>query len=170
MARDSSSVGAHLGSNERPIVELDGVVSGYTRWSGLGGAIGVVGALTVPRVLNLGFWIGALSIIVVITGVFMVVYYFAGRRLASLSRPPTETPYILVVLTDRRVLVLDRGLGSEDLKLAEDVPVRRISAVHHSRGGLLAPQQLGYSVEGDGERRYEFPRSQPVGRFVDSLR
>ncbi len=169
MARNSSAVSAHLWSNERAIVELDGVVPGYTRWSGLGGAIGVVGALTVPRVLNLGFWIGALSIILVITGVFMLVYYFAGRRLAALSRPPTETPYILVVLTDRRVLIFDRGLGSEDLKLVEDVPVRNISAIRYSKAGLLVPQQLGYSVEGDGQRQYEFSRSQPVARFLDSF-
>ena len=166
MARDSG-VGPHLWSNERPLVELEGVVSGYSRWSGLGGVIGVVAALTVPRVLNLGFWLGALSIILVITGVFMLVYYFAGRRLAALSTPPTETPYILVVLTDRRVLVFDRGLGSEDLKLVEEVPVRNISAVRYSKAGLLVPHRLGYTVGGNERREFEFSRSQPVTEFVD---
>ena len=167
MASESSSVRGQLWPNERVVVELEGVVPGYTRWSGLGGIVGVVAALTVPRILNLGFWMGALSIIVVITGVFMLVYYFAGRRLAERSKPQTETPYILLVLTDRRVLIFDRGLGSDDLQLVEDVPVRDVSTIRYTKAGLLVPQQLRYTLGSNERRAFEFSRSQPVGEFVD---
>jgi hypothetical protein len=166
MGRDSSPVSAHLWSNERLAVELEGVVPGYTRWSGLGGIVGVVAALTVPRVFNLGFWVGAISIIVVIIGVFMLVYYFIGRRLAAQSRPPTESPYILVALTDRRVLVFDRGLGAEEFALVEDVPLRNVGNIRHAEAGLLVPQRLEYSVGGNERREFEFSRSQRVGEFV----
>jgi len=167
MARESSSVHGQLWPNERMVVELEGVVPGYTRWSGLGGIVGVIAALTVPRVFNLGFWIGALSIILVIAGVFMLVYYFVGRRLAERSRPPTETPYILLVLTDRRVLIFDRGLGSDDLKVVEEVPLRNVSTIRYTKAALLVPHQLGYAVAGRERREFEFSRHQPVGKFVD---
>ena len=165
MARESPAR-KHLRPNEPIVVELEGVVPGYTRWSALGGIVGVVVALTMPRMFNLGFWLGALSIIVVITGFFLLVYYLVGRRLASQSQPPTDSPYILLVLTDRRVLVLDRGLGSEEPTLVEEVSTRNVSTIRYEKAGTLSPQQLGYTIGSSDRREFEFSRSQPVGEFV----
>jgi hypothetical protein len=158
---------AVLWPNEQAIVELDGVVPGYTRWSGLGGIVGIVSALTVPRVLNLGFVLGALSIVVVISVVFLLVYYIIGRRLASRSKPPSETPYVTVLLTDKRLLLLDRGLGGEDPEVIEESQLRMVSTIRHEAAGAFVPQLLGYVVNGTERREFEFPRSQPVKEFVE---
>lgn len=167
MSRDDSAAAAHLRPNERVLVGLEGVVSGYTRWSSAGGLLGIVAALSVPRFLGLGFWLGVLSIVVVVTAVFLLVYYFVGRRLAANSQPPSETPYVTVVLTDRRVLVLDRGLGAEEPVLLEECESRDISTVRYGKAGPLMPQRLGYVVGSSDRREYEFPRTQPVRDFVD---
>lgn len=169
MSSDDRLIASHLRKNERAMMELEGVVPGYTRWSGLGGIVGIVAALTVPRLLNLGFLLGALSIVVVITVVFFVIYYGIGRRLATRSKPPAETPYITVVLTDRRILVFDRGLGGDALKLIEESDINNIGAVRYGAAGPLVPQRLGFVVNGRDRREFEFPRSQPVREFVDQM-
>lgn len=165
MSRDEGK--AALWPNERTIVELEGVVPGYTRWSGLGGIVGIVLALTVPRVLNLGLVLGAISIVVVVSAVFLLVYYFIGRRLAARSKPPSETPYVTVVLTDKRLLLLDRGLGGEDPKLIEESQLRTVSTIRHEAAGALVPQLLGYVIKGTERREFEFRRTQPVKEFVE---
>ena len=167
MSRDQDAASAYLRPNERTIIELEGVVSGYTRWSSGGGLLGIVAALAVPRVLNLGFWVGVVSIVAVITAVFLLVYYFVGRRLAAAATPPSETPYVTVVLTDRRVLLLDRGLGAEQPKLLEEAPRSNVSTVRYGKAGPLVPQRLGYVFNANERREFEFPRSQPVTRFVE---
>ncbi len=167
MSREEAVGARHLRPNERTVVVLDGVVRGYTRWSGLGGILGIVAALTVPRVLQLGFVVGMISIVVVITIVFLLVYYVVGRRLAAKSTPPSETPYVTVLLTDRRVLLLDRGLGAEDPKLIEEASSNSISTVRYGSAGPLVPQRLGFVIKGSERREFEFPRSQPVKEFVD---
>ncbi len=166
MGRDDSGANPHLGPNERTVLELEGVVPGYTRWSGLGSLAGILLALAVPRALNLDFVLGVLSIIAVVTAVFLLVYYFVGRRLAARSTPPSETPYVTVMLTDRRILLLDRGLGAEEPKLIEQASSDNVGAVRHTRAGPLVPQRLGYVLNGTERREFEFPRSQPVGKFV----
>ncbi|MCP3999090.1 MAG: hypothetical protein GY722_29105 [bacterium] len=158
---------AVLWPNEQTIAELDGVVPGYTKWSGLGGIVGVVLALTVPRVFNLGLLLGAVSIVAVITVMFSLVYYVIGRRLAAQSKPPSDTPYVTVLLTDKRVLLLDRGLGGEDPKLIEEAQLRRVSTIRYEAAGMLVPQRLGYVIRGTEHREFEFPRSQPVKEFVE---
>ena len=168
MSKDSSAGGV-LWPNERVVVELDGVVAGYTRWSGLGGIGGILAALTVPRVFNLGFWVGIISIIVVVTAVFLLVYYLVGRRLAARSQPPSESPYVTVVLTDRRVLLFDRGLGGEAPVLIEESPVNNVSTVRYRPAGPLVPQRLGFVIGAADRREFEFPRSQPVSQFVDEF-
>ena len=167
MSAEERLILSHLQKNERTIIELEGVVSGYTRWSGLGGIVGIVSALTVPRVLNLGFVLGALSIVAVVTIVFFLVYYVIGRRLAARSKPPAETPYLTLLLTDRRVLLFDRGLGGEDLTLIEDTLLDNIGTVRYGAARPLVPQRLGFVVNGSDRREFEFSRSQPVQEFVD---
>ncbi len=167
MGRDESAASSHLEPGERSVIELEGVVSGYTRWSGLGGLVGILLALAVPRALNLGFVLGVLSIVAVVTAVFMLVYYFVGRRLAARSTPSFETPYVTVMLTDRRVLLLDRGLGAEDPMLVEQTSRADVGAVRYSKAGPLVPHRLGYVRDGAERREFEFPRSQPVAKFVE---
>jgi uncharacterized membrane protein len=159
----------YLRPNERVIVELDGVVSGYTRWSSAGGLLGILAALTVPRVLSLGFWLGVISIVVVVTAVFLLVYYLVGRRLAARAAPPSETPYVTLVLTDKRMLLLDRGLGAEEPDLIEECSRDTVSTVRHGSAGPLVPQRLGYVIAGTERRELEFPRSQPVARLVEQF-
>ncbi len=166
MSRIEKSGKDPLWPNEQTIVELDGVVPGYTRWSGLGGIVGIVTALTIPRVLNLGFVVGVISIVAVITIVFLLIYYVIGSRLAAGSRPPTESPYVTLLLTDRRVLLFDRGLGAEDPKLVEEALLTNVSTIRYGSAGPLVPQRLGYVISGSERREFEFPRAQPVKKFV----
>ncbi len=155
--------------NESVELELEGVASGYTRWSGLGGIVGIVMALTVPRALNLSFWVGVVSILVVVTAVFLLVYYFIGRRIAANAEPPSETPYLLLVLTNRRVFLFDRGLGGEAPVLLEEANRNSISAVRYGAAGMLVPQRLGFVIKGNRRREFEFARPQPVKKFVEKF-
>jgi hypothetical protein len=156
-----------LGSGEEVAVSLNGVVQGFTRWSGLGGIFGIVAALTVPRLLNLTFVLGALVIVVVLGLAFLVIYYGAGRPLARRSEPPLSGPYLTLVLTNRRVLLLDRELGLDEPLLIEEVQLHQISTVRYGKAGPLVPQRLGYVVDGEGRRDFEFPRNEPVKKFID---
>ncbi|MDJ0952843.1 MAG: hypothetical protein QNJ81_04125 [Acidimicrobiia bacterium] len=166
MGRNESAASAYLEPGERTVVQLDGVVSGYTRWSGVGGLMGILLALAVPRALDLNFVLGVLSIVVVVTAVFLLVYYYVGRRLAARSTPPSQSPYVTVMLTDRRVLLLDRDLGADDPTLVEQTANENVSSVRHNRAGPLVPHRLEYVVDGGEPRKFEFPRSQPVAGFV----
>lgn len=146
---------------------LDGVVAGYTRWSGLGGIVGVIVALTVPRILNMGFALGALAIVAVLIAVFALVYVGVGRPLARRNDPPLQGPYLTLHLTNRRVLLLDRPLGDETPTLVESTDSNEISTVRYGGAGLLVPQRLGFVIRGTARREFEFPRSQSVQEFVD---
>lgn len=158
-----------LQPSETVVVSLNGVVKGFTRLSGLGGIIGIVAALTVPRVLDLPFVIGALTIVAVLGLVFLLIYYGAGRPQARRHEPPLSGPYLSLVLTNSRVLLMDRDLGSDQAELAESVDLRQVSAVRYGKAGALVPQRLGFVIDGTGRREYEFPRSEPVKKFVDSF-
>jgi hypothetical protein len=160
---------AFLRPGEEVIVELDGVVTGYTRWSGLGSVFGILLALSIPRLLELNFVAGAVVIVAVITGVFLLLYYVVGRRLAKRAAPPMDSPYLVVALTRKRVLLLDRGLGSDEPKLIEAASVNDVGTVRYRPAGLLMPQRLGYVVAGADRREFEFPRNQQVGTFVEHL-
>lgn len=169
MSRKTDEWDHFLGAGEAVAVSLNGVVKGFTRWSGLGGILGIVVALTVPRVLNLGFVLGAVTIVVVLGLVFVLIYYGAGRPLARRGEPPLRGPYLTVVLTSRRVLLLDRDLGSDEPTLVEEVQLRQVSTVRYGKAGALVPQRLAYMVDGGGRREFEFPRNEPVRKFVDSF-
>jgi hypothetical protein len=158
-----------LGPGEALVVSLNGVVKGFTRLSGLGGILGIVAALTVPRVLDLPFVLGALTIVIVLGMVFLGIYYGAGRPLARRNEPPLSGPYLSLVLTNRRVLLMDRDLGSDNPELAESVELRQVSTVRYRKAGALVPQRLGFVIDGAGRREYEFPRSEPVRRFVEAF-
>ena len=148
-------------------VELQGVVPGFTRWSTFGGHGGIVVALSVPRIFQLSFLVGILAIVAVMALVFLAIYYLAGKPLALRCEPATSSPYIAVILTDRRVLVLDRALGSDAPQLAEAAAVEDVSTVRHSLAGPVSPQRLDYVFRATERRHFEFPRSEPVDRFVN---
>ncbi len=156
-----------LEPGESSMVVLEGVVAGFTRWSGLGGIVGIIVALSVPRFLNLSFIPGALAIIAVVTGVFVLVYFGAGRPLARRNDPPLQSPYLTLQLTNRRVLLLDRPLGSDLPTLVESTPSNDISTVRYGAAGALVPQRLGYVIRGTERREFEFPRAEAVQKFVD---
>jgi len=158
-----------LQPGEAVVVSLNGVVKGFTRLSGLGGIAGIVAALTIPRVLELPFLLGGLTIVVVLGLVFLLIYYGAGRPLARRHEPPLSGPYLSLILTSSRVLLMDRDLGSDQAKLAESVDVRQVSTVRYRKAGPLVPQRLGFIIDGMGRREYEFPRSEPVRRFVEGF-
>lgn len=156
-----------LQDGETVVVALDGVVNGYTRWSGLGGIVGIVTALTVPRVLSLSFLPGAVAIVGVLLMAFGIVYAGAGRPLAKRHDPPLQSPYLRLVLTDQRVLLLDRPLGSDEPELVEEARTVAISAVRYGAAGALVPQRLGFVIGAKNRREFEFARSANVRKFVD---
>ncbi|MCP4304670.1 MAG: hypothetical protein GY926_09850 [bacterium] len=168
MARTAPDDPIHdLEPGETSVVVLEGVVSGFTRWSGLGGIVGILVALTVPRLLNMGFVTGAIAIVVVLTGVFALVYFAAGRPLARRSTPPMQSPYLTVHLTNRRVMLFDRPLGTDVPALVESTDSNDVSTVRYGAAGMLVPQRLGFVIRGTERREYEFARSQSVQEFVD---
>lgn len=168
-ATPSHDLGHLLEAGEDLSVALNGVVKGYTRWSGLGGIVGIVVALTVPRVFELSFVLGAVSIVVVLGLAFAAIYYGAGRPLGRRNDPPLRGPYLTVALTNRRVLLLDRDLGSDQPELVEGVDLHQVSTVRYGKAGALVPQRLGYVIDGRGRREFEFPRSEPVRKFADKF-
>lgn len=166
--RERRGVEDHLRPNEERVVELDGVVPGYTRWSTIGGIVGIVVALTLPRILDIGFLLGLVVIVAVFLVTFGAVYYGVGRPLGQRATPPLSGPYVSLILTDSRLLLLDRALNADEPILVEDVPRGEVSAVSYSGAGLLKPQRLGYAV-GTDHREFEFPRSEPVKKLVSAF-
>ena len=168
MARTASDDPIHnLEPGETSVVVLEGVISGFTRWSGLGGIVGVLVALTVPRLLNLGFVVGAIAIVAVLTGAFAFVYAAVGRPLARRNTPPLQSPYLTLHLTNRRVMLFDRPLGTDIPTLVETIDSNVVSTVRYGAAGMLVPQRLGFVIRGTEHREYEFARSQSVQEFVD---
>ncbi|MEA2002403.1 MAG: hypothetical protein U9N84_11055 [Actinomycetota bacterium] len=167
--RGSELVGDQLEPGESMIVQLNGVVAGFTRWSGLGGIVGIVVALSVPRLLDLPFMLGMLSIVVVLGLVFTTIYFVVGRPLAQRNDPPLNSPYLVLVLTDRRVLLLDRALGADLPDLVESTNTQDVSTIRYGKAGPLVPQRLGFVINGTERREFEFPRSEPVKTFVDNF-
>lgn len=167
--RERRGLEDHLCPNEKTIVELDGVVPGYTRWSGIGGIIGIVVALTIPRVLNTTFLVGLLVIVAVLVVAFGGVYLGMGRRLGRRAEPPLSGPYISLILTDSRLLLFDRALTAEQPLLVEVNDLAQVGAVRYERAGALTPQRLSYAIGGTEHRMFEFPRSEPVKKLVEAF-
>jgi hypothetical protein len=158
---------ALLEPGEELLIELNGVVPGYTRWSGVGGVIAVIVALTVPRLLDLPFLAGVVVIVVVLAAAFLLLYVIVGKPLAARSAAPLVSPYLAVALTNRRLLLLDRALGGDTGQLVEECSRHDIGALRHRPASLLLPHRLTYVIAGARRREFEFPRSEPVGEFVD---
>jgi len=156
-----------LEPGEELIVELDGVVPGFSRWSGIGGIAGVLLALSVPRLLDLSFLVGAVAIVLVLGATFLILYAVVGKPMAARHDPPLSSPYIALALTNRRVLLLDRALGGDASTLVEQSALRDISTIRHRPANMIAPHRLGYVVDGKKRRSFEFPRSERVGDFIE---
>ena len=164
--RERRGLEDHLRPDEQTVVELDGVVPGYTRWSGVGGVIGILVALSVPRVFDLGFVVGLVVIIAVLLVAFGAIYYGAGRPLGRRAQPPLSGPYVSLVLTDSRLLLFDRALTASEPVLVEVADLNQVGAVRYDGAGPLQPQRLGYAIGSVEHREFEFPRSEPVKKFV----
>lgn len=158
-----------LEAGESVVVELSGTIPGFTRWSGVGGVVAIVLALSVPRVFDLPFLWGAVSIVAVMALSFLVIYNVVGKPMAARNDPPMSSPYLALVLTDRRVLLLDRALGAETPILVEAAAPDDVSTIRYGAAGPLVPQRLGFVVGGSTRREFEFPRSEPVSQFVDAF-
>lgn len=167
--REHRDIEVHVRPDENVVVELDGVVPGFTTWSTTGGIIGIFVALIVPRVLSMPFLAGILVIVAVLLGTFGAIYYLVGRPLAARCVPPMSGPYLSVVLTDKRLLVLDRALSSDQPELKEAASIDEIGTVKYERAGPISPQRLRYVVRGTDHRTFEFPRSEPVRKLIESL-
>lgn len=167
--REPRDVEGHIHPDETVVVELDGVVPGFTRWSTISGIIGISVALIVPRVLNLPFLAGIVAIVVVLLVTFGIIYSTVGRKFAARCIPPMSGPYLSLVLTDRRLLVLDRALSSDQPELKESAAVDEVGAVKYERAGPVSPQRLQYVVSGTEHRTFEFARSEPVRKLVAAL-
>jgi hypothetical protein len=164
--RERRGLEDHLRPDEATIVELDGVVPGYTRWSAVGGVVGILVALTLPRVLEVPFVVGLLVIVGVLLLTFGMVYFGAGRPLGQRARPPMSGPYVSLILTDSRLLLFDRALSAEQPVLVEATDAKQVGAVRYSGAGPLQPQRLSYAIGGAEHRNFEFARSEPVKKFV----
>jgi uncharacterized membrane protein len=151
------------------IVELDGVVPGYTRWSTIGGVIGILVALTVPRVFQMSFVAGLIVIVAILLLTFGAIYYGAGRPLGQRATPPMSGPYVSVILTDMRLLLFDRALSAEQPVLVEATDVKQVGAVRYAGAGPLKPQRLSYAIGGTEHRSFEFARSEPVRKLVEAF-
>ncbi len=167
--RERRGLEDHLRPHEVTIVELDGVVPGYTRWSGIGGIIGIVVALTMPRVLDMSFVVGLLAIVAVLVVAFGGIYLGVGRPLGRRAQPPLSGPYVSLILTDLRLLLFDRALSAEEPVLVEITDLADVGAVRYEGAGPLKPQRLGYAIGSTEHREFEFPRSEPVKKFVKAL-
>ncbi|MDJ0924629.1 MAG: hypothetical protein QNJ77_08710 [Acidimicrobiia bacterium] len=167
--RETSGIEDAIRPDETIVVELDGVVRGYTRWSGIGGVAGIVTALTVPRVFDLVFVAGLAAIVAVLIIAFLAVYYGAGRPLAARNEPPLSGPYLSLILTDSRVLLFDRALTLESPALVESTDIDDVGTIRYGSAGPLVPQRLGFVIRGVEHREYEFARAEPVKRFVEAF-
>lgn len=157
----------YLWRNEEVVVELDGVISGYSRWSGVSGITAIFLALLIPALIETSFLVGVIIVVATITIIFLGVYYLIGRPLAAKAEPPMESPYLRLVLTDKRVLLFDRGLGGDGPGLLEESAANDVSTVRYQAATMLQPHRLGYVIQGTKRRQFEFPRGQNVGAFAE---
>ena len=157
----------HVRPDESVLVELDGVVPGFTVRSNLGGVGGIAVALLVPRVIPMPFFVGIVVIVAVLLATFGAIYYLVGRPLAAKCAPPMSGPYLSLVVTDKRLLVLDRALSSDQPVLKESSPLEQIDSVKYEGAGPLAPQRLHYVVGCTEHRTFEFSRSEPVRKLAE---
>ena len=167
--REHRDVEVHVRPDESVVVELDGVVPGFTRWSTIGGIIGIFVALLVPRMIAMPFLAGILVIVAVLLATFGAIYYLVGRPMAARCTPPMSGPYLSLVLTDQRLLVLDRALSSDQPELKESTPLEQIGSVEYEGAGPLSPQRLQYVVDGTEHRAFEFSRSESVRELVEAF-
>lgn len=164
---DQSADARYLRRNEEVIIELDGVIAGYSRWSGVSGIGAVLLALLVPSLVEMSFFLGVITVVAIITTVFLGVYYLVGRKMAAHAEPPMESPYMRLVLTDRRLLLFDRGLGGDDPTLLEEVGINDVSTIRYEATTMLKPHRLRYVIRGTERRQFEFPRGQRVRTFAE---
>ena len=130
--------------------------------------IGIVVALSVPRLFDVPFLLGVVLIVLVLGVTFVVIYYGAGRPLGQRNQPPLTGPYLQLVLTDQRLLLFDRALGSPQRELVESHRRHSIVVTKHEKAGLFTPQRLEYRAASE-ERFCEFARSERVGKLVAEL-
>lgn len=165
MRRDTGEA-PYLWRNEEVVVELDGVISGYSRWSGVSGVGAIFIALLVPSLLDTSFIVGAGIVVGIITSIFLGVYYLIGRPMAAKAEPPMESPYLRLILTNRRVLLFDRGLGGDGPQLLEEASIDDVSTVRFKSATMLQPHRLRYVIQGNKRRQFEFPRGQNASTFA----
>lgn len=158
----------HLREGEETEMSLRGVISGFSRWSAVGGAVAVSAALVVPQALGLGLLPGLGIVVIAITLAFLLILNAVGKPMAARHDPVLATPYVTIALTNRRLLLIERGLGRELSKLVEEAPRSHVSLLSYTKGGIIKPQRLSYRT-GSNERSFEFPRMERASLFAETL-
>ena len=158
----------HLAQGEEVVASLRGLIRGYTRWTTVGSGTALVVTLTVISIFDLNLFASLALLLAAILASFMLTLNFVGRPLAARHDPALATPYVALALTDRRVLLVEQSTGRDTGALVEDVLRSQISHVDFAKGGWMRPQRLSYRARGE-ERELEFPRMEPVFRFVEAL-
>ncbi len=158
----------HLKKGERAEASVRGVIAGFTRWSSVGGGATIALALLVPQALGLNIVFGIITVIAIITLGFFVMLTFVGGPMARRHDPPLSSPYVTLALTNRRLLLIERGTGKEASSLVEECSRGSVSGVSFTKGGLVRPHRLVYETS-SAERLLEFPRMERVEQFASLL-
>jgi len=166
--RTEMLVEPHLRKGEHIEATVRGAISGFSRRSAVAGGVAVLAAVIVPDLLRLNFLGGVLFIAAVITLGFMALLSLVGKPMARRHRPALSTPFITLAVTDKRLLLVERGAGPDASRLVEEVPRLQVQEVAYAKGGWLHPHRLGYATP-DGQRRFEFPRMERVAAFAEVL-
>ena len=166
--RVSRLIEPHLQTGESVEVSLRGLITGYTRRSTIGSTLAVVVLFVIVSALRLATLAALAALLAAIVGVFFLMLRFVGRPMARRNDPVLESPYIVLVLTNRRVLLIEQAAGGEISRLVEDSALGQISELDYVRGSILSPQRLTYRTS-LGKRSFEFPRVERVQQFVTAL-
>ncbi len=111
---------------------------------------------------------GIITVIAIITVGFFVMLTFVGKPMARRHDPPLASPYVTLALTNRRLLLIERGTGKEVSTLVEEWSRGQVSGVSFTKGGLIRPHRLAYEAP-SAARVLEFPRMERVERFASIL-
>lgn len=159
----------HLEPGETPEVVLRGVIPGFTLWS-IGAFAVVLGAgLVIPAAFDLNLGLSLIVLVIIVFGGLGGFLALVGKPLARRYDPPLGGPYVTLLLSDRRLVLLASGEGKELTMVAESVPRGEVRVVSWKEGNFLGvPHRLELETP-NGSRKFEFPSREKLGDLVEAL-